>query len=73
MQWLTLVSSPQEGRGLDPQPKGLAEWSLHELSRCFSTILPQSKKKKRACVVIWNLKLSVGVNAGVKCLNYLSV
>lgn len=31
MQWLTLVSSQQEGRGLDPQPKGLAEWSLHVL------------------------------------------
>lgn len=26
------VSSQQEGRGLDPHPKGLAEWSLHELS-----------------------------------------
>lgn len=49
MQWLTLVSSQQEGRGLDPQPKGLAEWSLHELSRCSPPSSHSPKKKTCMC------------------------
>lgn len=49
MQWLTLVSSQQEGRGLDPQPKGLAEWSLHELSRCS----PPSSHSPKKNVHVW--------------------
>lgn len=49
MQWLTLVSSQQEGCVLDPQPKGLAEWSLHELSRCSP---PSSHSPKRK-VHVW--------------------